>query len=377
MKALGWIGAAVSVLLFVGCAGRAADRGGNAAVSSGSGGASGGGGSDAPPGNGGAGSGGVDGGGSGTGGGSSVVDAGSANGSGGSTIDAAQASDSGASSDTVQGACTAGTLKPGNTTVMIPSGGTMRSYILHVPPKYDGKNRLPLVMDFHGKGGTAQGSLGSAWIPKADAVGIVMMFPQGLYDSWNAGPPGCPTLVCCCQPAQDHNVDDVAFVRAAVAKTAQDGCIDLKRVYATGLSNGGIMSQWLACDAADLIAAIAPASGPNLNDCKPSRPITVVNYRGKQDTEVLYNGGMSMPGGHVWPSAMADFTKWRNLDQCTDDPVPMPTHPLCQISSKCAGGTEVILCSPDAGHVLYDGAAAEMIAVPDVAWEVLQRYSLP
>jgi polyhydroxybutyrate depolymerase len=268
-------------------------------------------------------------------------------------------------------------LKVGNTTVMIQSGGSMRSYILHVPPKYDGKTRMPLVIDMHGKGGTGQGEMGSGWLAKADAVGIVMMYPDGLYNSWNGGPAGCPTLVCCCQPSQDHNTDDAAFLRAAVAKTAQDGCIDLKRVYATGLSNGGIMSHWLACDAADMVAAIAPASGPNLVDCKPSRPVTVVNYRGRQDTLVLYNGGASMAGGHVWPSAMADFTKWSDLDKCTDDPVPMPMHPLCQIRSKCAGGAEVILCSPNAGHVIYGGAAAAGVGVPDVAWEVFQRHSLP
>src|SRR6266404_4406290 len=323
MKSFGWIGVSAVVLLNAGCAGNGAGSSGDAPVSAGSGGASGSGGNPGSLGSGGSGSGGA----------SEVIDAGTGAGSGGAPADASPVIDSGtASSDAAaQGPCTAGTLKPGNTTVTIQVGADMRTYILHVPPKYDGKARMPLVMNFHGKGGTAQGSLGSAWIPKADAVGIVVMIPQGLYNSWNGGPAGCPTLVCCCQPAQDHNVDDVAFVRAAVAKTAKDGCIDLKRVYAVGLSNGGIMSQWLACDAADLVAAIAPASGPNLGDCKPSRPITVVNYRGKQDSQVLYNGGMSMPGGHVWPSAMADFTKWRNLDQCTDNPVPMPTHPLCQI----------------------------------------------
>ncbi|HXI54767.1 MAG TPA: PHB depolymerase family esterase [Polyangia bacterium] len=375
MKAFGSVGISVVVILHVGCASNGAGGGGDAAVSVGSGGTSGGG----PGGI--AGSIGTGGDGSGGAGGS-----GGNTGSGGAPIDVAPKMDSGSDmgsdsapppSDVAQGPCTGGTLKVGNSTVMIPSGGTMRSYILHVPPKYDGKTRLPLVIDMHGKGGTGQGEMGSGWLPKADAVGIVMMYPDGLYNSWNGGPAGCPTLVCCCQPSQDHNTDDAAFLRAAVAKTAQDGCIDLKRVYATGLSNGGIMSHWLACDAADLVAAIAPASGPNLVDCKPSRPVTVVNYRGKQDTLVLYNGGMSMPGGHVWPSAMADFTKWSDLDQCTDAAVPMPNHPLCQIRSKCAGGAEVILCSPNAGHVIYGEAAAMGVGVPDVAWEVFQRHSLP
>jgi polyhydroxybutyrate depolymerase len=388
IRAFSRIGISVAVLLYAGCSSNRAGSGGDAAPSVGSGGASGGGGAAPSGGDGGgggagnaaAGGGGMSGGGMSGGGEAGALDAGPATGGGGSAAGGAPATDGGPAplDAAAQGACTAGTLKPGNTTVMIQSGGAARSYILHVPSKYDGKTRLPLVIDMHGKGGTGQGEMtGSGWLAKADAVGIVMMYPDGLYNSWNGGPAGCPTLVCCCQPAQDHNIDDAAFLRAAVAKTAQDGCIDLKRVYATGLSNGGIMSQWLACDAADLVAAIAPASGPNLGDCKPSRPVTVVDYRGKLDAQVLYNGGMSMPGGHVWPSAMADFTKWRDLDQCTDAPVAMPTHPACQISSKCAGGAEVILCSPNADHVLYGAAAAQMVAVPDVAWEVFQRHTLP
>jgi polyhydroxybutyrate depolymerase len=280
--------------------------------------------------------------------------------------------------DSGQGPCTGGTLKPGQTTVMIQSGGAMRSYVLHVPPKYDGKTRAPLLIDMHGKGVTAGSQIGmSGWNPKADAVGLVVIYPQGLYNSWNAGPAGCPILMCCCEPAQDNKVDDAAFIRAVVAKTAQDGCIDLKRVYASGLSNGGIMSQWLACDAADLVAAVAPVSGPNMIDCKPSRPVPVLLFRGKTDTTVPFNGGMAMPGGHNWPSAMADFAKWSDLDKCTDTAMPMPTHPLCQIHSQCAGGAEVILCTPNAQHDLYGGAAAQMIGVPDVAWEFFQRHPLP
>jgi polyhydroxybutyrate depolymerase len=261
---------------------------------------------------------------------------------------------------------------------MIQSGGMMRSYILHVPTKYDGKTRLPLVIDMHGKGDTAAHQITwSGWREKADAVGLVVAYPQGLYNSWNAGPPGCPILMCCCEPAQDYKIDDASFIRAVVTKTAQDGCIDLKRVYATGLSNGGIMSQWLACDAADMFAAVAPVSGPNMIDCKPSRPLSVVLYRGLVDPGVLYDGGNSSPTGHDWPSAMADFAKWRGLDQCTDAPVAMPTHPICQISSKCAGGSEVVLCSPDATHNLYGMAMTLGVGVADVAWEVLQRHALP
>jgi polyhydroxybutyrate depolymerase len=230
----------------------------------------------------------------------------------------------------------------------------------------------------HGKGDPASHQITwSGWREKADAVGLVVAYPQGVGSSWNAGPPGCPILMCCCEPAQDQKIDDAGFIRAMVAKIAQDGCIDLKRVYATGLSNGGIMAQWLACDAADLVAAVAPVSGPNMIDCRPSRPISVVLYRGLMDTTVPYNGGSSIPTGHVWPSAMADFAKWGDLDKCTDAPTPIPTHAACQIRSKCAGDAEIVLCSTKAAHNMYGDAMNQMLGVADVAWEIFQRHRLP
>ena len=80
-----------------------------------------------------------------------------------------------------------------------------RSYIVHVPPKYDGKTRVPLVIDMHGKGDTAAHQITwSGWREKADAVGLVVIYPQGIGNSWNGGPPGCPILMCCCEPAQDQ-----------------------------------------------------------------------------------------------------------------------------------------------------------------------------
>jgi len=361
--------------LFVSCTSRGAGSGNDAAVATGAGGAAGSGGGAMPIASGGSG-----GGGSGGGGSPGIVDSGSTTGSGGAAGDAAPASDSGpAPSDTAQGACTAGTLKPGNTTLMIPSGGAMRSYIVHVPPMYDGKTRMPLVVDMHGAGDTAAHQITwSGWREKADAVGIVVLYPQGIGNTWNGGPNDCPLTVCCCNPAQGMKIDDMAFIRAVVAKTAQDGCIDARRVYATGLSNGGIMSQWLACGAADIFAGVAPVSGPNMvMDCKLSRPISVVLYRGRMDVGVLYNGGMPPGGTHVWPSAMADFDRWGSLDKCTDAAVAMPMHPVCQIRSKCEGGAEVVLCSPNAPHNLYGTVMSQMVGVADVAWEVFQRRPLP
>ncbi len=331
MKALVRIGISVSALLFVGCSD-------NPAGSDGSGGATGSGGNVGPAGSGG-----------------SV----GPSGSGGAAADGGPGS-----SDAPQAACAAGTLKPGQTTQMLTHAGAMRSYILHVPPQYDGKTRMPVVVDMHGLGQTAAGQPAQGgWNRKADAVGIVMIYPQGLNNSWNGGP--------CCGPSQMMNVDDVGFLKAAVMRTAQDGCIDLKRVYASGLSNGGVMSHYLGCVAADFFAAVAPVSAGNrVMPCTPARPITVVNVRGRQDPGVVYNGNAT------WPSAMADFEKWSMLGGCTGTPT-MSHGMLCQTRTQCSGGVEVTLCSIDGGHVLYAAAAAEMAAVPDVAWEAFARHTLP
>jgi len=366
MKAFVRIAIGLSGVLFVGCS----DQPGGGAGSGGSPGSGGAPGTGGALGSGGApGTGGVLGTG-GTPGSGGAPGTGGAPGSGGSAPDAAPVTDGPpASSDVPQGACTAaGTLTPGNRTVMITHAGAMRSFNLHVPPQYDGKMRMAIVVDMHGLGLTAASQAGASnWNRKADAVGFVMMYPQGLGNSWNGGP--------CCGPSQMTNVDDVGFLKAAVMRTAQDGCIDLKRVYASGLSNGGVMSHYLGCVAADFFAAVAPVSGGNrVMPCTPARPITVVNFRGRQDDLVPYNGGM--PRMMLWPSAMADFEKWSTASGCTGTPA-MTHNNVCITRTQCAGGVEVTLCSPNGGHIPYGAAAQEMAAIPDVAWEAFARHSLP
>jgi polyhydroxybutyrate depolymerase len=166
-----------------------------------------------------------------------------------------------------------------------------------------------------------------------------------------------------------NGVDDEGFLRAVVAKVSQDGCVDPKRVYATGLSNGGAMAHLLACRAADLFAATAPVSmGNGTMPCQPSRPLSVIMFRGTSDLLVPYAGGM-------FPGAQADFEQWTQLDQCTG--APETTHGICNTNKQCAGGAEVTLCTINAGHVLYTQAAAQGAPVPDVVWEAFQRHTLP
>jgi polyhydroxybutyrate depolymerase len=253
------------------------------------------------------------------------------------------------------------TLVAGNSDDSIEFDGNTRTYLVHVPPDLDPNTPVPLVVDMHGLTSTAGAQAGlSGWRAKADEEGFIVVHPQGLGNSWNGGD-------LCCGSSQSGNVDDEGFIRAMVAKLEQQGCIDSKRVYATGLSNGGAMSHLLACQAADLFAASAPVSmGNGTRPCEPSRPISVVMTRGTQDTLVSFEGGL-------FPSAEADFLQWAELDGCQGEPEPVDE--LCRAFTQCDAGVEVKLCALAAGHVLYDNR--QNFSVPDTVWATFERQTLP
>jgi polyhydroxybutyrate depolymerase len=251
---------------------------------------------------------------------------------------------------------------------MVQVAGGSRSYLLHVPSGYDGSKPVPLVVDFHPLGGSALGErMGSPYPAQTDPEGVIMAFPTGIAGpsgpGWNVGP--------CCVA----NVDDVAFARALVADVAATACIDPKRVYAVGFLMGGGMANYLACYAADVFAAVAPASfdllQENVADCKPPRPITVISFRGSADTLVPYNGGFSsvVPGMPVtFLGAQATFQKWADIDQCPG-PASAPDANGCASYATCQGGVEVVLCTKQgAGEIQGDAT---------IGWPVLKAHPLP
>src|SRR4030042_572429 len=133
---------------------------------------------------------------------------------------------------------------------------------------------MPLVIVLHGGGGNAQSTAGMTGMNvKADSSGVIAVYPNGngrLSDekllTWNAGN--------CCGYALDNNIDDVAFIRSLIDDLQSKLAIDQSRVYATGISNGGMMSYLLACQLSDKIAAIAPVAGTmGMNSCLPAQPV--------------------------------------------------------------------------------------------------------
>jgi polyhydroxybutyrate depolymerase len=258
-------------------------------------------------------------------------------------------------------------LSPGDSPRTLLVGGVERSYVLHLPPGYDGEQAVPLVLDFHGVGKSGADERASSPYPAAlDPEGVVMAFPDGLRGpagtAWNVGP--------CCVA----NVDDVAFARAVVADVRDRACIDGTRVYAVGILTGGGMAHYLGCHAADVFAAVAPAAfdllEENVTDCIPSRPVTVVSFRGMGDSRVPYEGGPSslVPGMPLtFLGATMTFEKWAEIDGCTAGP-SAPDERSCQSYSGCLDGAEVILCTQDGGALLPGD--------PSIAWPVLKRHVL-
>jgi polyhydroxybutyrate depolymerase len=268
---------------------------------------------------------------------------------------------------------TAATFLPGDHTRALPFGGLVRTYRVHVPSSYDGSVPVPLVVDIHGFGSNAsQQELISGMRAESDAHGFLVVYPQGVNDAWNAG-------ICCGNTA----IDDVGFMRALAAAISSEANIDSRRVYVTGLSNGGAMSQRLACDAADVFAAAVPMSFPiplrPLSACQPSRAMPVLTVMGLTDVLVPYDGG---PFG----SAPATFAYWRDVDGCGSGPpdqVVEHGQSRCETYTKCAQGVQAGLCSIFSnsfvgtvieGHVVYFN---DDFVLADVAWQFLSSFQLP
>jgi polyhydroxybutyrate depolymerase len=260
------------------------------------------------------------------------------------------------------------------------------------------------VLDFHPLGGTGSGQEGSSgWKGQCDSVGCIAVFPDSSAkagdNSWNAG--------YCCFNAEKDQIDDVQFTRDMIKWLEGHTCVDPKRIYASGGSNGGGMSYRLACDAADVIAAVAPvdfrcvtgtdplgnatqvtAANNTACTCTLPRPITVIAYdEGQDTTTVPYSGGQtpnlktdcppnSSCVGIGFTSAMVNVQTWADFDKCTGSATTNPNNSLCQTYTTCSANTSVTLCTvPEATHLqAYRNAQAN---VAGTAWNVIKTQSLP
>ncbi len=194
----------------------------------------------------------------------------------------------------------------------ITHDGIQRNYILYIPELYDGSSDVPLVLNFHGFGSNAnQQMFYGDFRDIADTEGFLLVHPEGTTfignQFWNVGFPGLSSTV-----------DDVGFTEALIDELATLYAIDLDRVYATGMSNGGFMSFLLACQLSEKIAAVASVTGSvtqdTFDDCNAQHPIPVLQIHGTDDGVVLYNGNnLSIPIADV-------ISYWVDYNNCETTP---------------------------------------------------------
>ena len=242
-------------------------------------------------------------------------------------------------------------------TNIITFNGIKRSYILHIPKSYDGNHPTPIVLVFHGGGGNAENAARvTGFSALADEQNFIVVYPNGtgqLQDkllTWNGGT--------CCGYAQKNNIDDVGFVHAIVADLQSFANIDTKRIYATGISNGGIMSYRLACEASDLIAAIGPVSGTqNIVLCEPREFVSVIHFHGTADQHLPYNGGIGDKSlaGVEFTSVQDSIQFWLGHDQCTTTPKSEEFADIQHNTYTCAQNTSVELYTIIGGKHAWPG----------------------
>jgi polyhydroxybutyrate depolymerase len=291
----------------------------------------------------------------------------------------------------------------------------LRDYRLHVPPAAASGKPLPLVLNLHGatQNGFLEEVVTSGMDSNADANGYLVAYPDGTRISkvltpdpvaknaqygWNAG-------ACCGLPVTKH-INDVGFLLKVIADVAKRTPVDLRRVYVTGISNGGMMAYAMAAEASSHIAAIASISGQvELPHIHPSRPVPTMEFHSVNDPIAKWDG---VPNRNptLRFTVLQGIHQWVKADHCQSDPRVGATiagapgsisagETATEITyHSCAGGTEVVLWKlTGSGHVwpgstLNTGPKSDwvlagvgrgtvLVNADEVMWQFFERYESP
>ncbi|NDJ85756.1 MAG: hypothetical protein GYB66_07710 [Chloroflexi bacterium] len=272
-------------------------------------------------------------------------------------------------------------------------GGTSRSYALYVPPSYDPAAPTPLVMALHGR---PSNSYGIAYLMDFNAVaneeGFIVVYPDGIDQGWNYVE-GFPSY--------DYSeVDDVGFLRVLISDLAVDLNIDQSRIYVTGFSNGGFMTQRLACDAPDTFAAFAiigATLSPIFDEvCRDTPAVPILFMHGTDDQSVPWDG-IIMDDTIVTLSVPDTVTFWVGHNDCSpngveaEDLPPGGDSPGTAVSvfrfGGCANDTRVdFYWIQGGGHNIPGvpgrldaarfGAVNMDIYAPQVIWSFFEAFAL-
>jgi polyhydroxybutyrate depolymerase len=270
---------------------------------------------------------------------------------------------------------------PGDYRFSFVHDGIRREYLVHVPKSYRGAPTAMLIA-LHGGGGDADYEADDSkyrLVSKSEQAGFIAVFPNGysrfpngILATWNAGN--------CCGAAEKNNIDDVGFIREVIRRMERQASIDPRRIFATGMSNGAMMSWRLACEAPE-IRAVAPVEGTdNTTACKPAHPVPAIEFHAADDPNVPFNGGVGVGPSHAdFTSVPATQAKWVQIDRA--DPAARRILTVagahCDLHAATRGGAPVELCVTDTGGHSWPGGGTQQgrkqpsmsISADDLMWQ--------
>jgi polyhydroxybutyrate depolymerase len=284
-------------------------------------------------------------------------------------------------------------LEPGDHRRELMVDGRTRNYLVHVPKIDSPPANWPVVLVYHGGGSNSEVMIRFCGMnEKADEAGFISVYPSGTGRlprvlTYNGGN--------CCGRAIVDKVDDIAFTRAVLDDLEKVVVVDKKRVFATGMSNGAIMSYRVASELADRIAAIAPVAGPmGTEACSPSQPVPVCHFHGIDDAFAPYKGGNGTRSRTRTEFYSVDHSiqAWVKANGCDTTPkteeLPKQVEDGTSVTrttySRGKGGSEVVLYTiRGMGHTWpgrdsrarFLGATTKNVSANDVMWEFFKRHA--
>jgi len=228
-------------------------------------------------------------------------------------------------------------------------GTASRKFLLVVPNDYDNCKKYPVVLALHGDGDTGTNFHSWMTFEKVSGSDALLIYPDGTNNTWNL-------------TREPSSNNDIQFLLAALADVGKSFALDTKRVYATGFSSGGFMSNALACQASNVIRAIASNSGgapfnqtqkwpaTGWDKCNGQSPVATLHIHGGSDTTV--------------PTASGRFAAqyWASVNGCGTTMTQVASNASCKVYAGCPAGKAVEYCEV-AGMI-----HTEWDQTPAVAW---------
>jgi len=258
--------------------------------------------------------------------------------------------------------------RPGDSTLQFASDGVLRRALVHVPRGVGRGRKVPILLALHGARNDGPSFAPYTGFSKiADREGFIAVYPTALDGLWNVG-------------RDPHRPDDVRYLSGVVDRVVLGACADPRRLYATGLSNGGDMAALIGCQLSNFVSAVAPvASGYTpVTACRPKRPVSVLEIHGTGDRITPYAGRRPRHAGSV-PRFLAG---WVSRDGCSATPQQRREgRTAVRLDWRgCRGGSAVAHIRVRGGGHEIPGASPRRrrgtVNGPEEIWRFLSRHRL-